>query len=52
MVADVSKLLPEIGIELMDIRIKRMKFVESFQQKVFDRMIFKYLKHDRQGKDR
>ena len=39
MVADASSLLPEFGIELMDIRIKRIKFVESVQQKVFDRMI-------------
>ena len=39
MVADASRLLPEFGIELMDIRIKRIKFVESVQQKVFDRMI-------------
>ncbi len=39
MVADASRLLPEFGIELMDIRIKRINYVESVQQKVFDRMI-------------
>ena len=39
MVADASSLLPEFGIELMDIRIKRINYVESVQQKVFDRMI-------------
>lgn len=39
MVADASKLLPEFGIELLDIRIKRINYVESVQQKVFDRMI-------------
>lgn len=39
MVANASRLLPEYGIALMDIRIKRIKFVESVQQKVFERMI-------------
>jgi modulator of FtsH protease HflC len=39
MLADASRLLPEFGIELMDIRIKRINYVESVQQKVFDRMI-------------
>lgn len=39
MVADASRLLPEFGIHLLDIRIKRIKFVESVQQKVFERMI-------------
>ena len=39
MVADASRILPEFGIELMDIRIKRINYVESVQQKVFDRMI-------------
>lgn len=39
MVADASRLLPEFGIELMDIRIKRINYVETVQQKVFDRMI-------------
>ncbi len=39
MVSDASRLLPEFGIELLDIRIKRINYVESVQQKVFDRMI-------------
>ncbi len=39
MVADASRLLPEFGIHLLDIRIKRIKFVDSVQQKVFERMI-------------
>ena len=39
MVADASRLLPEFGIELLDIRVKRINYVESVQQKVFDRMI-------------
>ncbi|GLI34517.1 protease modulator HflC [Desulforhabdus amnigena] len=39
MVADASRLLPEFGIELMDIRIKRINYVDTVQKKVFDRMI-------------
>ncbi len=39
MIADAERLLPEFGIELLDIRIKRINYVESVQQKVFDRMI-------------
>jgi modulator of FtsH protease HflC len=39
MLADAARLLPEFGIELLDIRIKRINYVESVQQKVFDRMI-------------
>ncbi len=39
MVADAGRLLPEFGIELLDIRIKRINYVESVQKKVFDRMI-------------
>jgi len=39
MVAEASHLLPEFGIELLDIRIKRINYVESVQQKVFERMI-------------
>ncbi|MFU8847822.1 MAG: protease modulator HflC [Opitutales bacterium] len=31
--------MPEMGIELMDIRIKRIDYVEAVQQRVFDRMI-------------
>ncbi|MGV8074339.1 MAG: protease modulator HflC [Syntrophobacteraceae bacterium] len=39
MLADASRLLPEFGIELLDIRIRRIKFVDSVEKKVFDRMI-------------
>ncbi|MCE5333581.1 MAG: protease modulator HflC [Desulfobacteraceae bacterium] len=39
MVADASRVLPEFGIEIHDIRIKRINYVESVQQKVFERMI-------------
>jgi modulator of FtsH protease HflC len=31
--------MPEYGIELLDIRIKRVDYVEAVQQRVFDRMI-------------
>ncbi len=31
--------MPEYGIELVDIRIKRVDYVESVEQRVFDRMI-------------
>jgi modulator of FtsH protease HflC len=31
--------MPEYGIELMDIRIKRVDYVEAVQQRVFERMI-------------
>lgn len=34
-----SKKTPEIGIELRDVRIKRVNYVEVVQRKVFDRMI-------------
>lgn len=39
MVADASRLLPEFGIELLDIRIKRINYVQTVQQRVFERMI-------------
>jgi membrane protease subunit HflC len=39
MVADASKLISEFGMQLLDIRITRINYVESVQQKVFDRMI-------------
>jgi membrane protease subunit HflC len=39
MVADASRLLPEFGIQLLDIRIKRINYEEVVQQKVFERMI-------------
>jgi membrane protease subunit HflC len=31
--------MPEMGIELIDIRIKRIDYVEAVEQRVFDRMI-------------
>ena len=39
MVANASRLVPEYGIELLDIRIKRINYVDTVQKKVFDRMI-------------
>jgi membrane protease subunit HflC len=34
-----SEVMPDYGIELADIKIKRVKYVDSVQQKVFERMI-------------
>lgn len=34
-----SRHMPEYGIELVDIRIKRVDYVDAVQQRVFDRMI-------------
>jgi len=34
-----SSQMPELGIELIDIRIKRIDYVEAVEQRVFDRMI-------------
>lgn len=34
-----SKITPEFGVELKDVRIKRVNYVEEVQRKVFDRMI-------------
>lgn len=34
-----AKITPEFGIELVDVRFKRINYVESVQQKVFDRMV-------------
>ena len=31
--------MPELGVELIDIRIKRIDYVEAVEQRVFDRMI-------------
>ena len=33
------KITPEFGIELVDVRFKRINYVDSVQQKVFERMI-------------
>lgn len=34
-----SDVMPEFGIELKDVKIKRINYVDEVQQKVFDRMI-------------
>lgn len=34
-----SKITPQFGVELRDVRIKRINYVDEVQQKVFDRMI-------------
>jgi membrane protease subunit HflC len=34
-----SKITPEFGIELRDVKIKRVNYVDEVQQQVFDRMI-------------
>ncbi len=36
---NASKITAEFGIELRDVRIKRINYVDEVQQKVFDRMI-------------
>lgn len=36
---EAGKIVQDYGIELVDIRIKRIKYVDSVQRKVFDRMI-------------
>ncbi len=39
MILDASRSIPEFGIELLDIRIKRINYVDTVQQRVFERMI-------------
>ncbi|MDH4271736.1 MAG: protease modulator HflC [Candidatus Aminicenantes bacterium] len=34
-----SKITPEFGVEVRDVRIKRINYIDEVQQKVFDRMI-------------
>ena len=34
-----AKITPEFGVELVDVRFKRINYTESVQQKVFERMI-------------
>lgn len=34
-----AKITPEFGVELVDVRFKRINYVDSVQQKVFERMI-------------
>jgi membrane protease subunit HflC len=37
--AEARKIIPQYGIELVDVRIKRLNYVESVQEKVYARMI-------------
>ena len=37
--AEVRKITPQYGIEVADVRIKRLNYVESVREKVYDRMI-------------
>jgi membrane protease subunit HflC len=39
MLAEAAKLTPEYGIELIDVQIKRINYVDSVQKRVFERMI-------------
>lgn len=39
MLSEAAKLTPQYGIELVDIRIKRINYVESVQKRVYERMI-------------
>lgn len=36
---EASKIVPQYGIELVDVRVKRINYVSEVQRKVFDRMI-------------
>lgn len=38
-VAEARKVIPQYGIELVDVRIKRLNYVESVREKVYERMI-------------
>jgi modulator of FtsH protease HflC len=37
--AEAQKIIPQYGIELVDLRIKRLDYVESVREKVYERMI-------------
>jgi membrane protease subunit HflC len=37
--ANAAKITPQFGVELRDVRVKRVNYVEEVQRKVFDRMI-------------
>jgi membrane protease subunit HflC len=39
MLAEAGKLTPQYGIELIDVEIKRINYVESVQKRVYERMI-------------
>ncbi len=36
---NASKITPQFGVDLKDVRIKRVNYVDEVQRKVFDRMI-------------
>lgn len=38
-VAEAEKVVPQFGIELIDVRIKRLNYVQSVREKVYSRMI-------------
>ncbi|MCQ9207032.1 MAG: protease modulator HflC [Omnitrophica bacterium] len=38
-IREAAKIVPQYGIELVDVRIKRINYVSEVQQKVFERMI-------------
>ena len=37
--AEAQKIIPQYGIDLVDVRIKRLDYVESVREKVYERMI-------------
>jgi modulator of FtsH protease HflC len=37
--AEAGKIIPQYGIELVDVRIKRLDYIESVRKRVYDRMI-------------
>lgn len=39
MIADAKRLTPEMGLEVVDIQIKRINYVDQVQKRVFERMI-------------
>ncbi|MFH1035669.1 MAG: protease modulator HflC [Pseudomonadota bacterium] len=39
MLAEAAKVTPQYGIELVDVEIKRINYVESVQKRVFERMV-------------
>ncbi len=39
MLSEAAKLTPQYGIELVDVEIKRINYVESVQKRVFERMV-------------
>jgi len=39
MLLEAQKIIPQYGIELVDLRIKRLDYVESVRKKVYERMI-------------